>query len=115
LYDDYKNIKHAGPFTNIHLWIINFLFSLFNYKIIKSPKRREEILGCFIFLAFITMAVYIVYSDDIVRNVGISFIVFCTIVLSITTIVHVVANTCISKSLKKYILKTTQRLMKYLK
>lgn len=102
MYDDYKDIKHAGPFTNIHLWIINILFALFNYKDNKvQKKRREEILGCFIFLAFITMIVYIVYSDNIVKSVGISFIAFCTFALSITTIDHVVANICISKALKK--------------
>lgn len=68
---------------------------------INPRKRREEILWCFIFLAFITMIVYIFYSDNIVKSVGISFIAFCTFVLSITTIDHIVANICISKALKK--------------
>ncbi|WP_416262367.1 hypothetical protein [Gibbsiella quercinecans] len=81
--------------------LLTFFLLYLIIKIIKPQKRREEILGGFIFLAFITMIVYVVYSDNIVKNVGISFIAFCTIMLSITTIDHVVANICISKALKK--------------
>lgn len=56
------------------------------------------------------MVVYIVYSDDIVNSLGISFIVFCTIVLLITTIDHVVANICISKALKKIHIENNQKI-----